>query len=345
MLQHEQDTTLIIGSPSVFGDNSFFNDHALGRPAAVPGKFRLTVAPCEVRGFSDAGNVIIKPASVEHAILKSGENLSIYGCEADRVNQAGSVLWRDKVVYVPILQSWQQVYGHWIVDILPNAVVARNLVAGGRVALLYTGNIPEFGFQLAERFGFSRADVVHINDLDRSVLQHVVLISRMRDHDYFNATMMGRYFTRAVADVPIDRDPESAQADKLYVSRREWKDISFNSRSLINRDDVEDLFRSSGYSIISPEAMSIDEQIRLFRGARIVAGESGSGLHNSIFMNKNAKVIAIQSGRQNHLIQASLCSIFGQASTYVVGQQDNDEWDSNFVVDIDDVRQAIASEG
>jgi len=162
-----------------------------------------------------------------------------------------------------------------------------------------------------------------------------------RQHDYFHEALLKRHFVPPVRGVAaIGQSP--IENSLIYISRRNWQEVRPNSRALTNRDDVEALFQRSGYTIFLPEQYSVAEQIAVFRQARVIAGESGSGLHNSIFMQPARRMICIQSGRQTHLIQASLCDLFGQKSAYVIGQQENADWNANFEASVADVESAIA---
>lgn len=67
--------------------------------------------------------------------------------------------------------------------------------------------------------------------------------------------------------------------DRLYVSRANWT----KQRNLINEAAIEAKARSLGYQVISPERLSIDEQINIFSRAKMIAGPSGSGLYNCIY--------------------------------------------------------------
>jgi hypothetical protein len=60
-------------------------------------------------------------------------------------------------------------------------------------------------------------------------------------------------------------------------------------------------------------------------------------------MPPGGRVICVQSGRQTHLIQASLCDLFGQDCVYVIGQQESAEWSANFTASRIDVESAIAA--
>jgi len=79
---------------------------------------------------------------------------------------------------------------------------------------------------------------------------------------------------------------------RIYVSRR---DAPKKRRWIVNEPDVEELFRSRGFDVIVMRDCPFDEQVRLFREARVVAGLNGGGLTDIIFAPSGTDVIVLLS--------------------------------------------------
>ena len=60
-----------------------------------------------------------------------------------------------------------------------------------------------------------------------------------------------------------------------------------------NREEIEMVAQQYGFTIVRPEEFPITDQIKLFRNARIVVGEYGSGLNNTIFSKEGTLVLAL----------------------------------------------------
>lgn len=67
---------------------------------------------------------------------------------------------------------------------------------------------------------------------------------------------------------------------RVYVSRR---DAVPKRRWVANEDDVESLFRSRGFEVIVMAECPLEEQVRIFREARVVAGVSGASFADLVF--------------------------------------------------------------
>lgn len=340
MLYYEQSSHLVLGNPNLFGKNDFFSRHAFGRPLSKADIFRIRLVSGKISGSTVRGRLPIRYDHVPLHEVETAALLNGSGLEADFREHIFQEEDMTPDCYIFIPEFWQNIYGHWLVDILPGAVAARNLLGDVKIRLLHSSSIPEFAYFLAENFGFDRMDFVSLESLDLGKSYNFAIYSALREHDYFNKTIMSAHFTKILRELPLS---ENEGPDRVYISRSNWRRSTPNSRSLENRDNVEVMFREAGYTIVYPEQLSIMQQILLFRGVKILAGEAGSGLHNSVFMQNGTHVICIQSGRQNHLIQASLCSVCGQTSSYVVGRQESADWNSNFLVDLNDIEDVITA--
>jgi capsular polysaccharide biosynthesis protein len=70
---------------------------------------------------------------------------------------------------------------------------------------------------------------------------------------------------------------------------------SLMNRPVVNEQEVEDLFRSHGFTVIHPGALSYEEQVSIYSQADILAGFSGSAMHNTVFMKEGARAIHLES--------------------------------------------------
>jgi capsular polysaccharide biosynthesis protein len=60
---------------------------------------------------------------------------------------------------------------------------------------------------------------------------------------------------------------------------------------------VDRAFAAAGFSVVRPEGLDVDAQLRLVAGAELVAGASGSALHLSAFAPPTARVLEIGDAR------------------------------------------------
>ncbi len=73
--------------------------------------------------------------------------------------------------------------------------------------------------------------------------------------------------------------------ERLYASRMKFH----KQRNLVNEDEAAEVFKRQGFSIISPETLSVKEQIEIFAGAKCLAGPSGSNVYGAIYSQHQGK--------------------------------------------------------
>jgi Glycosyltransferase 61 len=75
---------------------------------------------------------------------------------------------------------------------------------------------------------------------------------------------------------------------RLFVSRRDA-----SKRRLVNEVEIEELFNAKGFRIFHPEEHTVEEQVRAFAGASLVAGPVGSGLYSVAFSPPTTRLIVL----------------------------------------------------
>jgi tetratricopeptide (TPR) repeat protein/capsular polysaccharide biosynthesis protein len=76
--------------------------------------------------------------------------------------------------------------------------------------------------------------------------------------------------------------------ERIYISREKAK-----YRRVLNEGEVQEILSQYGFVTVSPESMSLEEQIAMFAAAKIIIAPHGSGLTNIIFCQAGTKVIEL----------------------------------------------------
>lgn len=83
-------------------------------------------------------------------------------------------------------------------------------------------------------------------------------------------------------------DPSGLNAPRVYLSRR---GVRSKRHAILKPLQIERAAMLAGYTVVRPAELSFPDQVRLFAGARIIAGEYGSALHNAIFADQGTTII------------------------------------------------------
>ncbi|CAM4490429.1 glycosyltransferase family 61 protein [Paenibacillus macerans] len=76
----------------------------------------------------------------------------------------------------------------------------------------------------------------------------------------------------------------------IYFTRRKFSDALNKERG---EDEIESLFAANGYKILSPEQLTLSQQIYYMRNCDYMAAISGSITHNLLFAKEGQKVIIL----------------------------------------------------
>ena len=82
-------------------------------------------------------------------------------------------------------------------------------------------------------------------------------------------------------------------ATKNQTATPSKKVYYFYGRSQIGEERLAEYFKSKGYAIVSPEKLTLDEQLNLMINAESFASTLGSCSHNSLFLRDGTEVIHI----------------------------------------------------
>ena len=133
------------------------------------------------------------------------------------------------------------------------------------------------------------------------------------DESFF-ATDDTRFFTDEYRDT-IDRIRDFALKNQTPSAKKVYY---FYGRWQIGEERLAEYFRSKGYEIVSPENLTLDEQLNILINAESFASTLGSCSHNSIFLRDGTEVILIpRTANRFTGYQQTLDKVHKLSSNYV----------------------------
>jgi capsular polysaccharide biosynthesis protein len=100
-----------------------------------------------------------------------------------------------------------------------------------------------------------------------------------------------RYVQEKLLNNALKEQPIVSMNKKIFISRKDSP-----IRNIINEDEIFSLLEPYGFVRYELSKLSVVDQIHLFNQAEIIVSPQGTGLANSIFCNKNVKIIELFSG-------------------------------------------------
>ncbi len=228
-----------------------------------------------------------------------------------------------------------QNYGHWLLEMLPNAYFSR--LRHGRVQRFIVPSAEgQLGQVIRETTGLLSVSGDQLHPLGREVLraEELLVIEGLTNHGVFMSPL-----------VFLGTDLMSAQVQastirKIYVTRD-----GLPSRRFPNDDLIQARAAACGYHLLDPSSLSISEQIAVFKGATDIVGVMGAGLTNIAFAPRGARVTSLAPASMPDTFFWFVCGIRGLDYHEIRCQQEGPirgvaRWDTDIVMrreDLDDL--------
>jgi len=164
---------------------------------------------------------------------------------------------------------------------------------GAKVAFITMHNIPLPAHQaeLWRLAGFDSSKWMHVTEpkrFDEVIVPENSFVAYPDEKRLFDDRFVG--IIKCIRNKAIEEIGENISSiDKIYFTRTKLK-----HNKDTNEKQIERLFKRLGYTIISPEKLSIKEQIFLWTNATDVATTEGSIAHSSMFMQKNCNLVILK---------------------------------------------------
>jgi hypothetical protein len=241
---------------------------------------------------------------------------------SDYFQNAASARSRRRIEGVAVLlaRPGDHIYGHWLLDIFP-IVWLTTVRAGLRARYILRNGTPGYAIAWLQAAGASTSDFIFYNPKAEILeVERLLVVSTLRRGNFLHPEIKEyRDWFEVMAGL-VSTEPRGGNRN-ICVSRKDCAPPRFREfRQLLNRKAVEAQLPKRGFELYQPEREPLNRQIATFRQARLIVGESGSGLHNSMFAGSEAVVGVLMAANRLSLIQASLCTLFGQNIAYATGE-------------------------
>ncbi|MGI4746860.1 MAG: glycosyltransferase family 61 protein [Janthinobacterium lividum] len=219
-------------------------------------------------------------------------------------------------------------WGMWLLNALPSAYA---FVASGQVGRFLCYAPAEWQKKLLFFMGVNPEKLIDQAPWKTYFCSDIAL------HQYSMIDLVPDEVARGIYQNIISRSAQLDQAsypEKIFVSRRTiTRKLGGKYRSLVNEDQLLDALVRDGYTVVEPELLPFDEQVRIFSNARTIIGLGGAAMFNAVFAAPRTKLISIESTSGFALNHARLFSsldldygfIFGQPDLSV-GMQPHNPW-------------------
>ena len=195
------------------------------------------------------------------------------------------------VEYVLLKSAWDTNYGHWLVDVAPKLRLLQHLPLRGTPRFVVARQQPAMAQVVRDTLalaGFPNADLYELDAVPRR-FDRLVVLGMVSHHPVSKSPSAIRFLEELGRDLTADTHR------RIYLSRNRG-----TRRLITNEDELLPLLTERGYTVVAPETLALREQIALFKGASIVAGNLGAGFSNLVFSPPGVSVLALTTPAMAH---------------------------------------------
>ncbi|MGB3512439.1 MAG: glycosyltransferase family 61 protein, partial [Microcoleaceae cyanobacterium] len=215
---------------------------------------------------------------------------------------------------VAILSSLSgNVYFHWMVDLLPRIEILRRGVNLAEIDWFVVNNNQQpFQQETLKAVGIPEKKILASDRHPYIQAKNLVVPSFASYLGWLQP--WGLKFLRQVF-LTEKILSKSGFPERIYISRDNAK-----YRRVLNEVEVQDILKKVGFITVTPEAMSLENQIATFAHAKIIIAPHGSGLTNIVFCNLGAKVIELFSPHYLRYYYWQISQLLGLEHYYLAGE-------------------------
>jgi O-antigen biosynthesis protein WbqL len=179
-------------------------------------------------------------------------------------------------------------YGHFLLEMVPKLLVYRSLLELlPSLPILLPTAVPNYVRSWVELL-VPNAGRTAVTPHNPVLVENAYCCDMLTTH-YFG----GSAFRSFINDCLGHADFSAAGETKIMLSRRSHRSRRSDYRCLDNEEEIQLELAKEGFSIVSPELLSIQQQIGIFAQAKIIVGELSSALHNAIFSPAGTKIVQL----------------------------------------------------
>ena len=170
-------------------------------------------------------------------------------------------------------------FGHWLPEHALKLRKVNLLREEGMtdIKLIVEDDFPSWKMDVIKRLGWNESDLIYWKYNEMEVINLIIPsypIPSYHDFKWLKESLVPQSF-------------KTKQSKNIYLSRH-----NYPTRKVSNENELELMLQKYNFETIYPEEISLEEQVKILKSAKIVIAPHGSALTNIIFSD-NIKVIEL----------------------------------------------------
>jgi tetratricopeptide (TPR) repeat protein len=212
------------------------------------------------------------------------------------------------------------VYGHWLVDVMPQVFALRELgIQLDDFDFVLPDLLPPYHREFLSYCEIKQEQIlIHDHHTEMIGCATLLIPTHMNNTRTFipSFAKSAQWFRKNI-ERQHGKLRDESRPKRLFVSRR---DVT-SGRPLVNRDEIIKIALSRGFHVMLPETLPLVEQWRYFASADLIVGEYGSALHSSILSEPGTVVCCLRGSTNSPgYLQSGIGEALSQPTGYIFGR-------------------------
>lgn len=206
---------------------------------------------------------------------------------------------------LPLTGVHSQVWSHALCEYLPRLYQIRKIIdkIPGQLTVLVpdygTSHIKDIVYEELHKYDIDIKELKFMTAVKANHLYFMERTGRVTDHEIY-CEIGDQVIPKIVTDIwkkevtfPLTKKyvaNNSTPSLKLYLARR-----TGGHRMITNNDEIETYFKKRGYVFVEPHKISLEEVVKLFYNAKVVAGPFSSAFTNLIFSRPGTRALVLSN--------------------------------------------------
>lgn len=188
-------------------------------------------------------------------------------------------------------------YWHWISEVLCRLALLE--LQNIEYDFLYVNQDFQFMKETLKLWGIDSSKIISpSNDFFSIEADEVIAPSMVSNVNFgfvpfscYAQPHLLRHVQEKLLSAALKHETTLHMSKKIFISRKDS-----NIRNITNEDEIFELLKPYGFQRYELAKLSVIDQIHLFHQAEVIVSPQGTGLANSIFCNKNVKIVELFQG-------------------------------------------------
>lgn len=179
------------------------------------------------------------------------------------------------------------VFYHWMIDILPRLIELQNYENYNKIDFFIINKISnQFQIDTIAKLGIPQAKIIEVNNLfDHHFNVDLLIFPSFTSQFNKSSLLTIKHLQNAFG---LNNSLRINFSQYIFISRR-----GGNNRILLQEEEIYSVLKTKGFERFYAEDYTIQNQINLFKNAKVIIGPHGSGFTNIVFCKPQTIIIDI----------------------------------------------------